>query len=108
MTRRLVVLAIMMVASALAFSQSPKPKTYSTITGCLTSGSQPDEYHLVDGKGVTNIVYSVKVHLDSYVGQSVTLTGDKSAMPSTDTGTGKPMPHFRVEEVKAASGSCKK
>jgi hypothetical protein len=104
----LFVLAILLVAPALAFSQSPKPKTHKTITGCLTSTSQPDEYRLVDEKGVTNIVYSVTIHLDSYVGQSVTLTGDQSATPSTDTGTGRPTPHFKVLEVKAASGSCKK
>ena len=104
----LLVLAILVVTPALAFSQSPKQKTHSTITGCLTSGFQHDEYELVDEKGVANIVYSVSVHLDSYVGQSVALTGDQSATPSTDTGTGRPMPHFKVVKVKAASGTCKK
>jgi hypothetical protein len=103
----LFVLAILVVAPALAFNQSPKPKTHKAITGCLTSTSKADEYRLVDEKGVTNIVYSVTIHLDSYVGQSFTLTGDQSAMPSTDTGTGRPMPHFKVLEVKPASGSCK-
>lgn len=102
------VLTFLVLASALAFSQSPKPKTYTTITGCLTSTSIPDEYQLVDEKGVTYIVYSVSIHLDSYAGQSVTLTGDQSATPSTDTGTGRPIPHFKVLEVKPASGDCKK
>ena len=108
MRGRLFVLAILVVAPAFAFSQSPKPKTHSTITGCLTSGDQSDEYRLVDEKGVTNLVYSVTIHLDSYVGQSVILTGDQSAMPSTDTGTGRPTPHFKVVKVKPAPGSCKK
>ena len=105
---RLFALAIMVVAPVLAFSQSPKPKTRSQITGCLTSTGQPDEYRLVDQKGVTNQVYSTTVHLDSYVGQSVTLTGDQSATPSTDGGTGRPTPHFKVVKVEAASGACKK
>ena len=108
MRRSLFVLAILAVTLAPAFSQSPKPKTHSTITGCLTSGDKADEYRLVDEKGVTNVVYSATIHLDSYVGQSVTLTGDQSATPSTDTGTGRPMPHFKVLKVKPASGSCKK
>ena len=107
-SRLLVLACILVVTPALSFSQSPKPKTHSTISGCLTSGDHPDEYRLVDEKGVTNIVYSVSVHLDSYVGQSVALTGDQSARPSTDTGTAQPMPHFKVVKVKPASGTCKK
>jgi hypothetical protein len=108
MRGRLFVLAILVVAPVLAFSQSPKQKTHSKITGCLTSTGQPDEYRLVDEKGVTNLVYSGTVHLDSYVGQSVTLIGDQSAMPSTDTGTARPTPHFKVVKVQPASGNCKK
>jgi hypothetical protein len=105
---RLFVVAIMVVAPVLAFSQSPKPKTHIKITGCLTSTGQPDAYRLVDEKGVTNEVYSTTVHLDSYVGQSVTLTGDQSATPSTDSGTANPTPHFKVVKVQPASGDCKK
>ena len=101
-------LAILVVAPVLAFSQSPEPKTHSKITGCLTSTGQPYEYRLVDEKGVIHQVYSVTVHLDSFVGKSVTLIGDQSATPSTDTGTGRPTPHFKVVEVRAASGNCKK
>jgi hypothetical protein len=100
---RLLVLAILVIMPALA---SPK-KTHTTITGCLTGTSKPDEFQLVDEKGVTNIVFSVTLHLDSYVGKSVTLTGDQSATPSTDNGTARPMPHFKVVKVTPASGSCK-
>jgi hypothetical protein len=106
--RRLFVLAILVVAPALVFSQAPEPKTRSKITGCLISTSQSHEYRLVDEKGVTNIVYSASLHLNSYVGQSVTLIGDQSATPSTDTGTARPMPHFKVVQVQPASGNCKK
>jgi hypothetical protein len=104
----LFLLAILVGTPALAFSQSPKPKTHSKITGCLTSTGQPDEYQLLDKKGVTNLAYSTSVHLDSYVGQSVTVIRDQSATPSTDTGTGRPKPHFKVVEVQPASGTCKK
>ena len=106
MRLRLLALAILVAMPALTFSQSPK-KTHSTITGCLTSTSNPHEYQLVDEKGVTNIVFSVTVPLDSYVGKSVTLTGDQSATPSTDTGTSRPKPHFKVIKAAPASGDCK-
>jgi len=108
MRRRLFVFAILAVVPALTFSQSPKAKTHSTITGCLTSTGHPNEYQLVDEKGITNQVYSTTVHLDSYVGQSVTLTGDQSATPSTDNGMGRPTPHFKAVKVQPASGDCKK
>jgi hypothetical protein len=102
----LFVLAIVMVVPVLA--QSPKPKTHETITGCLTGTGSRHEYRLVDEKGVTNLVYSTTVHLDSYIGKSVSLVGDQSATPSTDVGTARPKPHFKVVEVQPASGSCKK
>ena len=107
MRGRLFVLAVLLVAPALAFSQSPKH--HSKITGCLTAG-QPNDYRLVDQRGVTNYVYSdsVSVHLNSYVGQSVTLIGDQSAMTGTDTGTAQTSRHFKVVEVQPASGKCKK
>jgi hypothetical protein len=53
------------------------------------------------------MVYSSTVHLDSYVGQFVTLVGNQSATPSRDEGMGRPMPHFVVLEVQPASGKCK-
>jgi len=119
MRRNRFMLAVLVVASSLAFSQSDKPSAaenggsqpaghhkHNTITGCLTNGEH-DTYRLVDQKGVTNMVYSSTVHLDSYVGQFVTLTGSKSATPSTDTGTSRPMPHFAVTGVHAATGQCK-
>ncbi|HKF02552.1 MAG TPA: hypothetical protein VKB49_09565 [Candidatus Sulfotelmatobacter sp.] len=119
MRRNLFVLALLAATSALAFGQSSKPSAaedvdsqpvghhkHSSITGCLTS-AEHDTFRLVDQKGVTNMVYSSTVHLDSYVGQFVRLTGSQSATPSTDTGTGRPMPHFAVTGVHPATGQCK-
>ena len=99
MRGNLLVLAILVVAQAFAFSQtdtsaaqnriSQTPKHKSTITGCLTSTTigKHKEYRLVDQKRNQNIAYSKTVDLDPYVGQSVTLVGDVSATPSTDEGT---------------------
>ena len=109
MKLRLFLPVIPLVISALAFSQSATPKKTMqevTITGCLTKNSYGD-YELVDQKGVHNLVYkSERVDLESHVGQSVSLTGQQSAMPSTDTGTSRPMPHFVVKKLQEGSGKC--
>ena len=109
MKLRLLLPLIPLVISALVFSQSSTPKMtthHVTITGCLTKNSHGD-YELVDQKGVHNLVYpSEKVDLESHVGQSVSLTGQQSAMPSTDTGTSRPMPHFVVDKLQQGSGKC--
>ena len=107
MKESLLLLAILAITPAIGFSQSPQPRTHKTITGCLTSNGRPYEYRLTDEKGTTNIIYSTTLHLESYVGQFVTLVGDQSATPSTDTGTARPTPHFKVFDVQPASGSCK-
>lgn len=119
MKESLFLLTILLVAPAVVSSQTETPtapqdsnrqavhqRNHITITGCLTS-SHHKEYQLVDQEGTTNLVYSPTVNLDSYVGQSVTLVGNRSASPGTDTGTARPMPHFMVIEVRSASGSCK-
>jgi hypothetical protein len=111
-------LTILVFMAALAFSQTDTQNATqnsnrqtatsehrSTITGCLTG--QPDHYRLKDQNGVTNMLLSPTVQVDSYVGQFVTLVGIQSATPSTDTGTARPMPHFKVLEVHPASGKCK-
>lgn len=85
--------------------ESQQKRNSVSITGCLTRNSH-NQYELVDQKGVRNLLYG-SVPLDSYVGQSVTLVGARSATPSTDTGTARPMPHFKVSDVRPASGQCK-
>ena len=120
MKQGLVLLTIVLVAPALASSQTETPSTsqgsnpptalhrnHVTITGCLTKNPH-NEYELVDQKGTNNLLYGSIVNLSSYVGQFVTLVGDRSATPSTDAGTARPMPHFLVRKVRLASGECKK
>jgi hypothetical protein len=111
MLLRLFLLANLMVFPALVLSQSASPKMtthYVTITGCLTKNAH-GEYELVDQKGVHNLVYkSERVDLESYVGKSVSLTGEQSAMPSTDNGTSNSMPHFVVKKLEQGAGKCGK
>jgi hypothetical protein len=117
---KLFLLMILLVAPALALCQSDTQSAtqdttrqtvqqgnHISITGCLTSNKH-HEYELVDEKGTTNLVYSTSVKLDPYVGQSVTLVGDRAASQSTDVSTGNPTPHFKAYEVHPASGgTCK-
>ena len=79
----------------------------SAVTGCLTKNSH-NEYELVDEKGIHILPYSPTVPLDAYVGQFVTLMGERSATPSTDTGAARPMPVFKVVDLRPASGKCGK
>jgi hypothetical protein len=81
-------------------------KKHITITGCLTSVHR-GAYQLTAEDGVTYLVYGKSVQLSDYVGKSVTLEGDKSATPSTDTGTGRPKPHFHAISAQPESGTCK-
>lgn len=119
MRKRLFVLTMLLATTPLVCGQNEnqganqgtnrppaQQRNHSTITGCLTSGTH-GEYTLVDQEGHTNIVYSPSVHLQSYVGQPVTLVGDKDTSQGTDTGTGRMTPHFKVYEVQPASGNCK-
>ena len=88
--------------------QTPQLHNHVTITGCLTKNPD-DDFVLVDQKGIHNLVFqSDKFDLDSYVGHFVTLIGDRGAIPGTDTGTARPMPHFKVIELRPASGKCGK
>src|SRR4051812_23927572 len=105
MKQTLLVLAILVFTPGVGFSQSPSPRTHKRISGCLTS--RPFGYRLTNKKGTTNITYSTTLHLDSYIGQFVTLVGNESVTPSTDTGTGRPTVDFKVVKVQPASGNCK-
>ena len=119
MKKRLVLLTVLSV-TALVFSQTGVPKTtqghgppmhikhnQSSLTGCLKKNPY-NEYELVDEKGIHTLLYSSTVPLDTYMGQSVTLVGELSAAPSTDTGPARPMPHFKVVDLRLAAGKCSK
>jgi len=82
-------------------------RNQSALTGCLTKNSH-DEYELVDEKGIHNLLYSSTVPLDTYVGQSVTLVGERSTMPIPEMGTSRHAPYFKVVDLRPASGKCSK
>ena len=116
MKERLVLLTVLSVTLALVFSQTGIPKTtqghgppmhikhnQTALTGCLTKNPN-NEYELVDEKGIHTLLYSSTVPLDTYMGQSVTLVGELSASPSTDTEPARPMPHFKVVDLRPAAG----
>jgi len=120
MKERLVLLTVLSVTLALVFSQTGIPKTtqghgppmhikhnQTALTGCLTKNPN-NEYELVDEKGIHTLLYSSTVPLDTYMGQSVTLVGELSAAPSTDTEPARPMPHFKVVDLRPAAGKCSK
>jgi len=106
-----------LIFTAFALTQTSTPSQASnshpmqkpqhvTIKGCLANSTTEKEYQLVDEKGITNLVYSSSINLASYVGQSVTLNGDRSAVPSTDTGTSDPKPHFIAKKIHVDSKTC--
>jgi hypothetical protein len=120
MEERFFLLTVLLVTPVLVSSQAVVPKAtqdhgrplhlkrnQSAVTGCLKKNSH-NEYELVDENGNHNLLYSSTVPLDTYVGQSVTLVGERSATPNTDMGTARPMPYFKVVDLRPASGKCSK
>ena len=120
MNVRLVLLTVLSVTPTLVFGQAGVQKTTqghgppmhikhneSALTGCLTKNPY-NEYELVDKKGIHTLLYSSTVPLDTYMGQTVTLVGELSAAPSTDTGTARTVPHFKVVDLRPAPGKCRK
>ena len=120
MKERLLLLTVLCVTPAFVASQTGVPTTIHdhgppmrlkrnqiALRGCLTKNPQ-NEFELVDEKGTYNLLYSSTVPLDTYVGQSVTLIGERSATPSTVMGTARPMPNFKVVDLRPASGKCSK
>jgi hypothetical protein len=122
MRRSLCLLTILLVTPAFAYSQTQTPsaahdrqnqtaqaKNESTVTGCLTG--KTDQYQLVDQAGTTHLLFNPTVQLHDYVGQSVTLAGERDvqrdASASSDEGTAHGMGFFRVTQVTGKSGPCK-
>jgi len=120
MKERLLLLIVLLLTPALVCIQTRVPKATPqhgapmhlkrnqiTVKGCLTKNPHND-YELVDEKGTHNLLYSSTVPLDTYVGQSVTVMGERSATPGTDIGTARSMSHFNVVDLRPASGQCSK
>jgi hypothetical protein len=119
-----ILLIILLVTPAIAFSQSgyssatqdnQNPATQqqeqgtTTLTGCLSG--KPGEYQLVDQSGDKHLVLTAGVDLSSYVGHSVEVTGKndirRDASASSDEATAHGMHYFKVTAMDKDLGSCK-
>jgi hypothetical protein len=118
MEERFFLLTVLLVTPALVSSQTTVPKAaqdhrrpmhlkrnQSAVTGCLMKNPH-GEYVLVDEKGIHNLLYSSTVPLDTYLGQSVTVIGERGSTPTTDMGTARSLPYFKVVDLRPASGKC--
>jgi hypothetical protein len=69
-----------------------------TLRGCLTKGSQSQQYIVADERSGQKIAFAASSKLDSYVNQTVEISGRV-----VDRGGDK---SFQPESVKSISSSC--
>jgi hypothetical protein len=80
-------------------SQRPKDEgAPMTLKGCLTKGSQPQQYIVADEKSGEKVAFAASSKLDSYVNQTVEISGKV-----VDRGGDK---SFQPQSVKSISSSC--
>ena len=84
-------------------SQPQEERTEISVTGCLTKDSS-NQYELVDQEGVHNLPESSSISLDQFVGQEVTLIGQRTPMP-TKNSVAQPKARLAVSKVQV-SGKC--
>jgi hypothetical protein len=73
--------------------------TPTMIRGCLTKGSQAQEYVVADEKSGEKVAFGGPAKLDSYVNQTVEVTGQM-----TDRGGEKA---FQPQAIKSVAATCK-
>jgi hypothetical protein len=73
--------------------------TPATIRGCLTKGSQAQEYVVADQKSGEKVSFAGSAKLDSYVNQTVELTGQ-----IVERGGEKA---FQPQAIKSVASTCK-
>jgi hypothetical protein len=119
-----VLLMILLVTPAIAFSQSAYSSATQdnrsqasqqqdngtiTLTGCLSG--KPGEYQLVDQSGDKHLILPAGVDLSSYVGHSVEVVGKndtrRDASSSSDEATAHGAHFFKVAQVNKDLGACK-
>jgi hypothetical protein len=89
--------------TALAQDQDTDNRTHMA-TGCLVKGAGPNIYSLTDENGKLWVIHGGKVRLNSYVGQTVTVTGtNPKGTKDTDT---SPQNDLVVTKVEKVSDSC--
>lgn len=99
--------SILLSASAVSYAQEqPAQKepqgdaSAAQVRGCLTKGSEPQQYVVTDDKSGKKVAFGASSKLDSYVNQTVELTGRV-----VDRGGEK---SFQPEAIKSVSSSCSK
>lgn len=106
---------LLLSASAVAYGQDSPPaqqpppaareepsqpeSTPATIKGCLTKGSQANEYVVADEASGEKVSFAGPAKLDSYVDQTVEVTGQ-----IVNRGGEKA---FRPQGIKSVASSCK-
>jgi len=81
-------------------SQQQRDDQGVTVTGCLTKGSAANQYVIADSKSGEKFTFEGPDKLDTYVNQTVQLTGKMM-----DRGGEK---SFQPQAVKSISASCEK
>jgi hypothetical protein len=124
MRNSFILLMILLVTPAIAFSQSAyssgtqdnqsqtiqqQDNGTTTLTGCLSG--KTGEYQLVDQSGDKHLILSAGIDLSSYLGHSVEVTGKydirRDASASSDEATAHGMHFFKVTAMDKDLGACK-
>ncbi len=104
----LATLTLTMFLGAAAYAQNPPPRTppsqdqqdsqSTTVTGCLTKGSNTGEYQIKDSKTGETLTFAGPDRLESYVNHTVQLTGKMMASGNEKS--------FQPQSIKTVSNSC--
>lgn len=101
--------SILLSAGTVSFAQEPpaqrepQQKNESPavqVRGCLTKGSEPQQYVVADEESGKKVAFGAPSKIDSYLNQTVELTGRM-----IDRGGEK---SFQPEAIKSVSSSCTK
>jgi len=100
--------SLLLSVGTLGYAQQPPPQqeqrprdeggTPVTLKGCLTKGSQAQEYVVADEKSGEKLAFAGSAKLDSYVNQTVELSGKV-----VDRGGEKT---FQPQSIKSVASSC--
>ena len=101
----LATLTLTMFLGAAAYAQQTPPPPQdqqdtqsTTVTGCLTKGTNTGEYAIKDSKTGQTLTFAGPDRLDSYVNHTVQLTGKMMASGNEKS--------FQPQSIKTVSNTC--
>ncbi|HJT88044.1 MAG TPA: hypothetical protein VJ732_09310 [Bryobacteraceae bacterium] len=106
-----VIASLLAVVASTAYAQQQPPArrqgdaqrqdtgTAVTYRGCLTKGTQPQQYNLADEQSGHNVTFSGSPVLDNYVNQTVEISGEV-----VDNGGQQ---SFRAHSLRPVAATCK-